>query len=136
MPVKLTINPKFVAHHAREHPFVSGGFRVYREYRDLGFAEASGGKIHGHIVRTTKPCPPEGSGVHYHDLDFQMVYVLKGRSRVWFEGEGEFEFEAGDCWIQPPSIRHNVLDYSEDYELLEITMPGDYETVQVNGDSS
>jgi quercetin dioxygenase-like cupin family protein len=131
MPVELTINPKFSAHIAKQTPFVSGGLRTYREYRDLGAAEASGGKVHAHIVRTTAPCPPEGSGVHYHDLDFQMVYVLKGSSRVWFEGEGEFSFEAGDSWIQPPSIRHHVLDYSEDYELLEITMPGSYETVQL-----
>ena len=57
-----------------------------------------------------------------------MVYVLAGRSRVWFEGEGEVELETGDCWIQPPSIRHNVLDYSEDYQVLEITLPAAYAT--------
>lgn len=131
MPVPLTINPGFTANIAKENPFQSGGLRVYREYRDLGVAAVTEGKAHAHIVRTTQPCPPEGSGVHYHDLDFQMVFVLKGTSRVWFEGEGEFSFEAGDCWIQPPSIRHNVLDYSDDYELLEITLPGTYETVQV-----
>ena len=131
MPVPLTINPGFTTNIAKENPFQSGGLRVYREYRDLGVAAVTEGKVHAHIVRTTQPCPPEGSGVHYHDLDFQMVFVLKGTSRVWFEGEGEFSFEAGDCWIQPPSIRHNVLDYSDDYELLEITLPGTYETVQV-----
>ncbi len=60
-----------------------------------------------------------------------MVFVLAGRSRVWFEGEGEVEFEKGDCWIQPPSIRHNVLYYSDDYEVLEITLPARYDTVAV-----
>ena len=127
------IKPRFTASIARQSPFKSAGLRVYREYRDLGVAQATDGKVAAQIVRTTRPCPPEGSGTHYHDLDFQMVYVLKGRARVWFEGEGEFEFEAGDCWLQPPGIRHNVLDYSDDYELLEITMPGAYETVQIPG---
>jgi len=29
---------------------------------------------------------------------------------------------AGSCWIQPPGIRHTVLGWSEDCELLEIIM--------------
>jgi quercetin dioxygenase-like cupin family protein len=131
-----TIPSKFVVNKARDNPFRREGLRAYREYRDLGVAGATGGAVHAQIVRTTTPCPPGGSGMHYHDLDFQMVFCLKGRSRVWFEGQGEVEFEAGDSWIQPPRIRHNVLYYSEDYEVLEITMPAVYETVPVKEDGS
>jgi len=40
-------------------------------------------------------------------------------------------FEVGDSWIQPPGIKHNVLYYTEDYEVLEITLPADYDTVQL-----
>ena len=117
------IESDFHHHRAKDNPFVSGGLRVYREYRDLGIGEATKGRVHAHIIRTTKPCPEGGSGMHYHDVDFQMVMVLKGNSRVWFEGQGEVTFEEGDCWIQPPGIKHNVLYYSEDYELLELTLP-------------
>ena len=60
-----------------------------------------------------------------------MVFCLKGRSTVWFEGHGEQSFETGDSWVQPPGIKHNVLYYSEDYEVMEITLPAEYETVQV-----
>lgn len=133
MTARVAIPSTFIVNRARENPFVSGGLRVYREYRDLGIAEATKGAIRAQIIRTTEPCPEGGSGLHYHDLEFQMVFVLKGRSRVWFEGEGEVEFETGDCWIQPPGIRHNVMYYSDDYELLEITLPADYETVAVKG---
>jgi len=133
MPDGSRITSKFIVNRAKDNPFVSGGLRVYREYRDLGIEEATNGAIKAHIIRTTKACPEGGSGEHYHDLEFQMVYVLQGRSRVWFEGHGEVEFEKGDCWIQPPSIRHNVLYYSDDYELLEITLPANYETVAVKG---
>ena len=59
-----------------------------------------------------------------------MVYCLKGYSTVWFEGYGEQHFEEGDCWGQPPCIKHNVVDYSEDYLLMEMTIPAEYETVQ------
>ena len=133
MPQGNRITSKFIINRAKDNAFVGSGLRDYREYRDLGIDEATYGAIKAHIVRTTRPCPPGGSGVHYHDLEFQMVYVLAGRSRVWFEGEGEFELEKGDCWIQPPSIRHHVLDFSEDYEVLEITMPAQYDTVAVEG---
>lgn len=131
MPEASPIKSSFTVNRMRDNPFVSGGLRVYREYRNLGIDKATGGAIKVHVIRTTKPCPPGGSGTHYHDLEFQMVYVLEGRSRIWFESEGEIEFEKGDCWIQPPSIRHNVLDYSEDYEVMEITLPGKYETIPV-----
>ena len=60
-----------------------------------------------------------------------MVFCLKGRSTVWFEGQGEQHFEAGESWVQPPCFKHNVLYYSEDYEVMEITLPAVYETVQV-----
>ena len=125
------IHSDFIVNRAKDNPFVSGGLRVYREYRDLGIGEATDGKVHAHIIRTTKPCPEGGSGQHYHDVDFQMVMVMKGTSTVWFEGQGEVTFEEGDCWIQPPGIKHNVLYYSDDYQVLEITLPQDYETVQV-----
>ena len=125
------IDSPFVVNRIKDNPFISGGLRVYREYRDLGVAEPTGGKVHAQIIRTTKPCPEGGSGLHYHDLDFQMVFCLKGRSTVWFEGHGEQSFEAGDSWVQPPDIKHNVLYYSDDYEVMEITLPAEYETVQV-----
>jgi len=128
-----SIKSKFMVNRAKENPFVSGGLRVYREYRDLGVAEASGGRVHAQIIRTTRPVPEGGSGMHYHDLEFQMVFLLKGTSRVWFEGHGEVTFEQGDCWIQPPGIKHNVMYYSDDYEVLEITLPAEYETVAVKG---
>jgi len=124
---------RFAASFAKDAAFETEGLRAYRAYRDLGIAAATGGAVRAHVIRTTRPAPPGGSGLHYHDLDFQMVYVLKGWTRVRFEGAGEFRFEAGDCWLQPPRIRHHVLDFSDDYEVLEITLPADYETVQLPG---
>jgi mannose-6-phosphate isomerase-like protein (cupin superfamily) len=54
--------------------------------------------------------------------------VLTGWIRVWIEGAGEFTFRAGDTWVQPPRIRHDVRGFSEDFEVLEIVSPGDFET--------
>ena len=56
-----------------------------------------------------------------------MNYLLKGWVRVDFEGMGEIRLEAGDAWYQPPGVKHEVLDYSGDFEFIEITMPADDE---------
>ena len=120
---------KFTVSHQREADF-DQGLRSYAKYRDLGIAPATGGMVQAHVIRLIPPFRPEEvSTPHYHDVDFQMIYVLKGWYKTEFEGEGVHTFEAGSCWIQPPRIVHAVLGYSDDCELLEIVLPADFETV-------
>jgi quercetin dioxygenase-like cupin family protein len=69
--------------------------------------------------------------MHLHQAEFQMIYVLKGSMTTEFEGQGVHTMKAGDSWLQPPSIRHKVLDYSDDCEVLEIVMPGNFKTVEL-----
>ena len=69
---------RFVASHLREEDF-QVGLRSYAAYRDLGISVASGGMVQAHVIRFVPPCRPQDvSKLHYHDVDFQMVYVLKG----------------------------------------------------------
>ena len=120
---------KFTVSHHREEDF-DAGLRSYAAYRDLGIAPATGGMVQAHVIRMLPPFQPEEvSTPHYHDVEFQMVYVLKGWMTTEFEGEGVHTFRAGSCWIQPPKIKHTVLGYSDDCELLEIVLPADFETV-------
>ena len=120
---------RFTVSHHREEDF-DQGLRTYAKYRDLGIAPATGGMVQAHVIRFIPPFRPEEvSTPHYHDVDFQMVYVLKGWIKSEFEGEGVHTFYAGSCWIQPPKIKHTVLGYSDDCELLEIVLPADFETV-------
>ena len=119
---------RFVVSHHREQDF-DHGLRAYSAYRDLGIAAATDGMVQAHVIRMTKPFEEgEVSTPHLHDVDFQMVYVLKGWFRTEFEGEGVHTFSAGSCWIQPPRIKHTVRGYSDDCELLEIVLPADFET--------
>jgi quercetin dioxygenase-like cupin family protein len=120
---------KFTVSHHHEADF-DHGLRSYSAYRDLGIAPATGGMVQAHVIRMTKPYSTDEVAIpHYHDVEFQMVYVLKGWFRSEFEGQGAHTFQAGSCWIQPPRIKHTVLGYSDDCELLEIVLPADFETV-------
>jgi quercetin dioxygenase-like cupin family protein len=129
--VKTKTRPKhkFTVSHHREADF-DQGLRAYSAYRDLGLAPATGGMVQAHVIRMTKPFSADEVAIlHYHDVEFQMVYVLKGWFMSEFEGEGVHTFNAGACWIQPPRIKHTVRGYSDDCELLEIVLPADFETV-------
>ena len=63
------------------------GQRAYIEYRDLGLSEATGGKFHAHIGRAKPGFTGEKhTRPHRHHVDFQMIYVLKGWTKMIYEG--------------------------------------------------
>ena len=120
-----------ISHH-REEDFKADGLRAYAQYRDLGIAAATGGLAQAHVIRLIGPCNPEEvSKLHFHDVDFQMVYVLKGWVKTYMEGQGETMMQQGSAWTQPPRILHMILDYSDDVELLEVILPAEFKTVEL-----
>jgi Cupin domain len=130
---KVKAKPKqtFNANHFREEDFRADGLRTYARYRDLGMSKATNGLLQAHVIRLIPPCDPKVvSKRHYHDVDVQMIYVLNG----WIKGEYDGQvvtMRQGGAWLQPPKIKHTVLDYSDDCELLEIVLPADFKTVEL-----
>jgi len=105
------------------------------EYRDLGIEKATHGQFRAHVIRIKKEAAGEHqlhtTGLHTHQCDFQMFYVLTGWIKLVYEGQGEHTFHAGDCVLQPPGIVHNELDCSDDVEVLEIYSPAVHQTLVV-----
>ena len=121
-----------ISHH-REEDFKADGLRTYAQYRDLGIAKASQGLAQAHVIRLIGPCnPAEVSKLHFHDVEFQMVYVLKGWVKTYMEGQGETLMKQGSAWTQPPRLKHLIMDYSDDVELLEVILPADFKTVELS----
>ena len=107
----------------------SQGLRNFFEYRELGINEATNGQYNAQILRVKKPVTEfPHTGPHTHDLDFQMIYVLKGWIRFTYEDQGEFTFRPGDSCLQPPGIVHDEIACSDDLELIQFTSPAKYET--------
>jgi hypothetical protein len=122
---------KFNISHFRAEDFRADGLRSYAMYRDLGMSKATNGLLQAHVIRLLPPCDPAVvSKRHYHDVRLQMIYVLKG----WIKGEYDGQvvtMREGAAWLQPPRIKHTVLDYSDDCELLEMIVPADFKTVEL-----
>jgi mannose-6-phosphate isomerase-like protein (cupin superfamily) len=50
--------------------------------------------------------------------------------RLVYEGQGEpFILEAGDCVLQPPEIRHRMLESSAGAEVIELGNPAEHITM-------
>ena len=118
---------KYSLSRASETPFTSHPLRPWLERRDLAIANATGGRVNAHVSRCREPMPGP-TGLHGHDLDFQMVYVLSGSCRFDYGPHGVHDLVAGDCVHQPPGIPHDLLARSPDCQILEITSPAEFAT--------
>jgi quercetin dioxygenase-like cupin family protein len=114
-----------------DKPAVGDGLRDFFLYRDLGIAEATGGRVLAQIV-TANSAPTTGTGWHKHGAEFHIVLMLKGWAKFMYE-ETETLVEAGDCVHQRPGIVHYLFDYSPDMEYLEVVGPADFTSVEVEG---
>jgi len=101
--------------------------RAGMRYRDLIPSRLGGAFIASHIhIPNGGPVPDY---VHYHRVKFQMIYCKSGWVRVVYEDQGDsFVMNAGDCVLQPPEIRHRVLESSDNLEVIEIGAPAEHET--------
>ena len=116
----------FVRRLLDNQPWVIG--RAGMNYRDLIPNRLGGAIIASHIrIPTGGPVPDM---VHYHTVGFQLIYCYKGWVRLVYEDQGpEFILRAGDCVIQPPEIRHRVLEAAPDgLEVIEIGVPAEHVT--------
>jgi len=102
--------------------------RAGMRYRDLLPKRHGGAFIASHI--RLMQGGPVADYVHYHKVRFQFIFCRKGWVRVVYEGQGEpFLLEAGDCVLQPPQIRHRVLESSAGAEVIEIGAPAQHITM-------
>jgi len=116
--------PEFVLTHAGT---ASGEGRAGMHYRDLIPSRLGGRYIASHIAIAEGG--PVADWVHYHRIAFQLICVRKGWVRVIYQDQGDsFVMAAGDMVLQPPGIRHRVLESAPGLEVVEITCPASHET--------
>ena len=119
--------PEFIVTR-RDHGPPEGAGRAGMIYRDLIPGRLGGRFIASHIAL------PEGGPVadwvHFHKIRFQMIFCRCGWARLVYEDQGPpFIMSAGDCVLQPPRIRHRVLESSPGFEVVEIGCPALHETL-------
>ena len=146
--VRLTSKPEVSEPSAELPPFqpefvltrggTSGAGRAGMRYRDLIPSRLGGRYIASHI--SIPEGGPVADWVHFHHIAVQALMVAQGWVRVVYEDQGEaFVLNAGDLVLQPPGIRHQVLESSPGLEVVEIAAPAlhatfaDHEMALPNG---
>ena len=117
--------PRFLVRRLGDGAWIPG--RAGLLYRDLIPGRLGGAMIASHIrIPGGGPVPDL---VHYHRVLFQLIFCHRGSVRVVYEDQGPpFDLEAGDLVIQPPEIRHRVLEASAGAEVIEIGVPAEHLT--------
>jgi quercetin dioxygenase-like cupin family protein len=110
---------------ADQAPWIIG--RAGMHYRDLVPSRLGGAMIASHIrIPDGGPVPDM---VHFHKVGFQLIFCIHGWVDVVYEDQGPpIRLTAGDCFIQPPEIRHRVLHASDGIEVIEIGVPAEHIT--------
>ncbi len=124
---------KIVISRAEGAAWTTKGLRAFLEYRDLGLAEVTQGRFGATIGRAIRRYEP-GSGAprHTHDVGFHVIFVMRGWFRSEFEGLGEVVLREGDCLSYEGEIPQQHIEYSDDFQVMQIAMPADYTTTNVS----
>ena len=101
--------------------------RAGMQYRDLIPSRQGGLFVASHI--RIADAGTVADNVHFHDIQLQLIFCHHGWVRLVYEDQGQpFVMRAGDCVLQPPGIRHRVLESSAGLEVIEIGSPAEHMT--------
>jgi quercetin dioxygenase-like cupin family protein len=104
------------------------GRRAFFTYRDLMVAAATGGKLRAQVMSSSQGLS-QPTGWHYHVCESQFIFALKGWVDLEFEDGRSIRLQAGESMLIPGGMKHNEIATSSEFELLEVILPGDMETV-------
>jgi mannose-6-phosphate isomerase-like protein (cupin superfamily) len=108
------------------NPDLVPGRRAFFTYRDLGVTRGSGGRLRAQIT-AGRDGMTQPTGWHEHLCEGQLVYLLSGWLDLEF-ADRTVHLEAGDSVFIPGGTPHNETGASENFELLEVSLPAEMGT--------
>lgn len=115
---------RFVHHKLSEanwQPFRIPGF----SHRDTGINEGTNGVASVQVARyDAGPAP-----ITRHHGDILFTFVLEGSMTLQGDGQQDAVLSPGDAFVIPPQMATTYKDCSSDLELLEVALPGVFETI-------
>lgn len=111
-------------HHVKEgaewQPFRVPGFAC----RETGISDGTKGVAGIQIARFEDGAPPATRT----DADIHFTFVMEGTMVLHAEGQEPRALEAGDAFVIPPGMAARYAECSEDLELLECALRGDFKS--------
>ena len=95
------------------------------EARDTGIGAATKGVAGVQVARPLAGETPPRTG---HNTDILFTFVMEGSMTLEVDGEEPYDIVAGDAFVLPPYLKAAYRNCSTDCELLEVTLPSEFET--------
>ena len=95
--------------------------------RDTTICKNTQGVASVHVIKRGDGLPVWAS----HTSDIHFSFVLEGSLTLEGENQPAQELKSGDAFVIPPQMKVRYANPSNDIELLEVSLPGDFKT-QVN----
>jgi quercetin dioxygenase-like cupin family protein len=126
-PMREWDGQRFV-HHLKDgavwQPFRIPGFTA----RDTGICDGTRGVAGIQVVRVDGQTPPPSK----HDADIHFTFVMEGSMTLTAEGQNPRDLQPGDAFVIPPGMVAQYTQCSDDLELLEVALRGDFATTLLN----
>ncbi len=71
----------------------------------------------------------ESEPITTHDADILFTFVVAGSMTLQVIDRSLERLEAGDAFVLPPNTRSALAECSSELELLQVSLPGRFETV-------
>jgi quercetin dioxygenase-like cupin family protein len=111
-------------HHVKDKatwaPFRIPGFTA----RDTGITKGTKGVAGIQVARYDGGMPAPTK----HDADIHFTFVMDGTMTLTAEGQEPRDLQAGDAFVIPPGMVAQYTKCSDDLELLEAALRGDFST--------
>ena len=111
----------------KSNPKIVQGRRNFFKYVDLGVTEGSQGQMRVQKTSATNGLS-EPTGWHYHKCEGQFVYMLEGWLELEFADGETIHLEEGDSVYIPGYLPHNEIRTSDEFDLLEFSVPAEMGT--------
>ena len=106
----------------KSDPTYIKGRREFFEYVDLGVTDGSNGAMRVQVTKASQGMS-KPTGWHYHTCEGQFVYMLNGWVELQFVDDETIRISEGDSVYIPGGMPHNEIRTSDDFELLEFSVP-------------
>lgn len=123
-------NRKFQGQQFCHHKLNQAVWKPWRingfEHRDTGINEATNGIASVYVARVIQTNAE--SQTISHDTNILFTFVMQGQMKLDAEEHETQLIHKGDAYVIPPNLKHKISNFSEDLELLEVSLPGCFQT--------
>ena len=94
---------------------------------DTGINKATKGVASVQVARPGSSAPDQK--VISQDADILFVFIMQGNMDLKADGHDSQSLYEGDAYVMPPDLIYQITNCSDELELLEVALPGDFNTM-------